>query len=99
MFNSVMRSIFPFLFLIPLFLTASCATNPVSGNMELMLLSEEKEANLGQQTDKQVVQEYGLYEDPSLNKHLNDEEELAGVMGHGAGAYFQTAGQRVAEAV
>lgn len=49
----------------------SCAINPVSGSRELMLMSESKEIELGSQTDKQVVQQYGIYEDQKLTAYLN----------------------------
>src|SRR4030042_1393056 len=50
----------------------SCAVNPVTGRQELMLLSESDEIKLGRQTDTQVVQEYGIYEDAKLTAYLND---------------------------
>src|SRR4030043_1985879 len=49
----------------------SCAANPVTGKKELMLLSETDEVKVGQETDLQVVREYGLYEDPKLTADLN----------------------------
>ena len=52
--------------------TASCAVNPVSGQRELMLLSERDEIQLGSQTDAQVVQQFGIYKDPKLTAYLND---------------------------
>ena len=51
---------------------AACAVNPVTGSPELMLLSDQDEARLGQQTDVQIVRQYGLYEDPELNVYVND---------------------------
>jgi predicted Zn-dependent protease len=58
--------------LILFLLCASCATNPVSGGPELMLLSESDEIKLGKQTDAEVRKEYGVYEDQKLNAYLND---------------------------
>jgi predicted Zn-dependent protease len=51
---------------------AACAVNPVTGSPELMLLSDQDEVQLGQQTDVQIVRQYGLYEDPELNTYVND---------------------------
>ena len=59
-------------FALLLLAVTSCAVNPVSGQREFMLLSEENEVKLGQQTDQQVLQQYGLYDDPALNNYLND---------------------------
>ena len=50
--------------------TASCATNPVTGETELMLLTESSEIQLGRQTHKQIRQTYGFYEDPALNQYI-----------------------------
>ena len=61
-------------------LSGSCATNPVSGGPELMLLSESDEIKLGKQTDAEVRKEYGVYEDQKLNAYLNDMcHHLAGL--------------------
>lgn len=114
-------------------LLPSCAVNPVTGEREIMLLSESDEEKMGLQTDAQVVASYGVYNDdnllnyvdgigqkmarishrPNLNyrfkimdspvinafavpggyvyltrgilAHINDEAELAGVIGHEIG--------------
>lgn len=50
---------------------AACAVNPVSGHPELMLLSDRDEIRLGQQTDAQVVRQYGLYKDPKLTAYIS----------------------------
>ncbi len=66
--------------LILFLLSGSCATNPVSGGPELMLLSESDEIKLGKQTDAEVRKEYGVYEDQNLNAYLNDIcHKLAGL--------------------
>ena len=48
----------------------SCAVNPVTGKRELMLISTKDEAALGKSTDKQVVEQYGIYDDPNLQGYL-----------------------------
>jgi predicted Zn-dependent protease len=65
-----------------LFWISSCAVNPVTGRQELMLLSEPDEIQLGRQTDGQVVQEYGLYEDAKLTAYLNDICQRLGKISH-----------------
>jgi predicted Zn-dependent protease len=65
-----------------LFWIPSCAVNPVTGKQELMLLSERDEINLGQETDVQVVKEYGIYEDPKLTAYLNDICQRLGKVSH-----------------
>lgn len=50
----------------------SCAVNPVSGKRELMLLSEKEEIQLGRETDVQIINQYGIYEDPKMTAYLNN---------------------------
>ena len=49
----------------------SCAVNPVTGKREFMLLSEGDEIALGGQTDQQIIQTYGIYDDPELNAYID----------------------------
>jgi predicted Zn-dependent protease len=65
-----------------LFWTASCPVNPVSGRQEVMLLSEMEELQLGRQTDGQVVQQYGMYQDPELKAYLNALCQRLGNVSH-----------------
>jgi predicted Zn-dependent protease len=71
----VKRTIATMLFTLGLFglllWTASCAVNPVSGQRELMLMSEDKEVQLGGQTDADVVRQFGIYDDKGLNVYVN----------------------------
>ena len=65
-----------------LFWIPSCAVNPVSGKQELMLLSEGDEIKLGIETDTQVIEEYGVFEDPKLTAYLNDFCQRLGRVSH-----------------
>jgi len=56
--------------LIILFAALSCAVNPVTGKKELSLISESQEIALGKETDVQIRQQYGVYEDPQLNAYV-----------------------------
>jgi len=60
----------------------SCAVNPVSGTRELMLISESQELQLGHQTDKQVVEQYGLYQDAALASRLDGLCKKLGKLSH-----------------
>ncbi|MBX2867255.1 MAG: M48 family metalloprotease [Acidiferrobacterales bacterium] len=112
---------------------AGCATNPVTGSPNLVLMSEEQEIALGLKTHKEVLKQYQVYDDPELQRmvdrlgqelaarshrshldftftvldspqvnafatpggyiyitrgimaYMNNEEELAGVLGHEIG--------------
>jgi predicted Zn-dependent protease len=63
-------------FALPLVLSATlllgCATNPVTGERELSLMSEAQEIQLGQEMDVQVSREMGLYDDPALQRYIQD---------------------------
>lgn len=48
----------------------SCAVNPVTGQSELMLLSEPGEIQLGRKTDAQIARSYGLYKDRDLSSYI-----------------------------
>ena len=60
----------------------SCAVNPVTKKREFMLLSETDEIKLGQQTDEQVLQIYGYYEDPDLLSYVNTMGKKMGKLSH-----------------
>lgn len=52
--------------LLVLAVAAGCATNPVTGEREIMLVTEADEIAIGRANDEQIVAYYGLYEDPEL---------------------------------
>lgn len=58
------------LLIINFLLILSCAVNPVTGKSELMLLSESDEIQLGQQSDKEIVAQYGMYNDSQLQTYI-----------------------------
>ena len=49
---------------------ASCATNPATGEREFSLMSEAQEIQLGKEMDVQVRKEMGVYNDPELQKYV-----------------------------
>jgi predicted Zn-dependent protease len=64
-------------YLIPVFLLLlslfnGCAVNPVSGKQELVLLSESDEIALGRKTNKEVLQQYNVYENQSLQTYVQN---------------------------
>ncbi len=55
-----------------------CATNPVTGKKDFVMMSEEQELALGQQVAEQVKARYQPYEDEALQAYLSQlGEELA----------------------
>ncbi len=72
-----------------LYLLGACAVNPVTGEHQLMLLSEQDEIRLGRQTDSQVVSEYGIYKDKKLTAYLNDMGKRLSKISHRPGLPYE----------
>ena len=53
-------------------LMTACATNPVTGKRELSFMSEEQEISVGRELDAQVRQEMGVYENPDLQRYVQE---------------------------
>ena len=51
-------------------LLTHCAQNPVSGGSDFVLMSEQQEIQQGAQANKEVMQEYGLVNDPQLQAYV-----------------------------
>ena len=51
-------------------LGCGCARNPVSGKQEFVLMSEQQEIALGQQTHAELLQQYPLTEDVALQQYV-----------------------------
>ena len=59
---------------------SSCATNPVTGESDLMLLSEDEETELGRSSHIEVMKSYNPYINPKLLKYVTSlGEKLASV--------------------
>src|SRR5690606_7881329 len=68
---------------------AGCATNPVTGNPNFVTMSEAQEISTGRSEDKKVREQYGIYDDPALQRYVNDiGQRLAGAS-HRAGLQYQ----------
>jgi len=60
------------LLLVAICLPAGCARDYVSGRPTFSLIDVEQEIALGKEYDAQVVEQYGLYEDPDLAAYLDE---------------------------
>ncbi len=60
----------------------SCAKNPVTGKSELMLMSTEQEKALGAESDPQVVAQYGLYPDETLQNFIDEKGQQMAAISH-----------------
>ena len=53
-------------------LTAGCAKNPVTGQRQLMLISDQQEFSIGEGADKEIRQQEGTYlESPALRAYVD----------------------------
>jgi predicted Zn-dependent protease len=67
----------------------SCAVNPVSGTPDFVTMSESQEVSIGRSEDKKVREQYGIYDDPALQRYVNDiGQRLAGTS-HRSGLQYQ----------
>ncbi len=57
-------------FLLITFLS-SCSINPVTGKRELILVSTGQERAIGAKSDKEIIKQYGLYNDKKLYDYVN----------------------------
>jgi len=69
--NSIKNVVSVILFVVMIAWLFSCAVNPVTGKREFMLLTEGDEIQLGKNTDGQVVQMYGIFEDQQIGTYIN----------------------------
>ena len=51
-------------------IAVACATNPVTGRREFNLMSEAQEISIGQESDPQIKQEMGVYNDAALQAYV-----------------------------
>jgi len=49
-----------------------CAVNPVTGKREIMIYSDADEVEMGRKAHAEVLRQYGKYEDPILQRYVND---------------------------
>ena len=60
----------------------SCATNPVTGENDLILLNEDEEAELGRSSHKQVMKAYNSYNNPELLNYVTELGEKLAEISH-----------------
>ncbi len=60
----------------------SCATNPVTGKKELMLLSESQEIAMGAESVPGIVASFGLFQDDKLQAFINEKGQQMAKISH-----------------
>jgi predicted Zn-dependent protease len=78
----------PVLTLAALLVLSACATNPVSGRKDFVLMSEAQEVELGRQNDPAIRKQYGRYDDAALQAYVNAIGQRVAAKSHRAGLTF-----------
>ena len=60
------------MFVALLLTVGACATNPVTGDREFVLMSEAQEISLGQQADAEIQRDMGVYDDPAIQRYVEE---------------------------
>jgi predicted Zn-dependent protease len=63
-------------------LLPACATNPVTGGHDFVLMSESDEIHLGQEYHQQIIEEMPVYDDPKLAAYVNEVGQRVARAGH-----------------
>lgn len=59
------------LLLVAALVAAACATNPATGRRQLILMSEADEIQLGRQSDQEIRQQMGVYNNADLQRYVD----------------------------
>lgn len=65
-----------------LFLSNSCAVNPVTGKKQVVLMSEAQEIAMGKEADPQIIQQFGLYDNKALQDFITLEGKKMAAISH-----------------
>ncbi len=66
-----MRNYTFFLIVVTALALGGCASNPVSGKKDFVMMSEQQEIALGQSADADVRKQYRVYANPALQSYVN----------------------------
>jgi len=63
-------------------LLGGCSRNPVTGKKEFNLMSEGQELALGQQSDPEILAEFGVYNDERLQRFITEKGKAMAAISH-----------------
>ena len=69
-------------------LLAGCATNPVTGKQDFVLMSEKQEIEIGRRYHQEILKQYKIYEDPELQQYVSDIVEELSAKSHRSDLIF-----------
>src|SRR5215204_2564255 len=64
---------------------SNCARNPVTGKKQVVLMSEAQEISMGKEADPQIIAQFGLYEDSSIQNFINVKGKQMAAISHRPG--------------
>jgi predicted Zn-dependent protease len=67
---------------------ASCATNPVTGDSNFVLMSEAQEIQTGHAADQDVKKQYALYDENNLAAYVNEVGQRLAALSHRPGLNY-----------
>ncbi len=70
-------------------LVASCATNPVTGESNFVLMSEAQELDAGSQSDQGVKKQYALYDEHNLAAYVSEVGQRVAALSHRPGLPYR----------
>ncbi|MDH3687897.1 MAG: M48 family metalloprotease [Gammaproteobacteria bacterium] len=68
---------------------SGCATNPVTGKSNFVMLSEEQELKIGREADDDVKKRFGVYDDKELNDYVQRVGQRLAEQSHRPGLIYR----------
>jgi len=72
-----------------LILLSGCAVNPVTGDSDFVLMSEDDEISIGRANHSKIIKRYGLYEAPELQRYVQKVGERLAAKSHRKNLIFR----------
>ena len=63
-------------------LLGSCAVNPVTGKQDFVMISENQEIQMGREYNAQILKQYPVYQDQSLQEYVQSIGESLALKSH-----------------
>ncbi|MBF7729890.1 M48 family metalloprotease [Pseudomonas sp. N040] len=68
---------------------SGCAVNPVTGNSDFVMMTEQQELSLGRQSYQQVLKQYPIYQDEKLRAYVQQVGEKLASNSHRSNLQYQ----------
>ena len=85
----LINSLFRYSIIIALIALSGCAVNPVTGDSDFVLMSESDEIAIGRENHAKIIQQYGLYDSPSLQDYVQKVGDKLAMISHRKNLIFR----------